>query len=569
MADKILVAVAWPYANGPLHVGHLAGAYLPADIFARYQRLRGNDVLMVSGSDCHGTPITLQAAQEGVPPQDVINKYHTSFVETFRSLGISFDLFTQTYTANHYDLTKEFFLRLLKNGYLYKETAPACYSESLRRFLPDRFVEGQCPNCGYARARGDQCDSCGKLHDPSQLENPHSTLDGAPVTFRQTEHFVLDLDKLQPRLQEWLDSHDRSHWRPNTLQFTSNWLREGLHGRAITRDLEWGIPVPVDSEDFKDKRIYVWFDAVIGYYSAAREWAERTGESQRWREWWENPNARSYYFIGKDNIPFHSIIWPAMLIGYGGLTLPYDIPANEFYNLEGEKMSTSRGWALWAHELQSRFAPDAVRYYLAASAPEGRDTSWYWSEFIRRNNDELVATWGNLVHRVLNIAHRHFGAVPEPGEFSEVDRAILAAGAEAFDRVGGLLDAVQIKSALQEALGLAHRTNQYISEQEPWKLVKDNAARARTVIYTGLQSVASLKTLLCPFFPFSSQELHEMLGYEGTIAPQPVVEEAHDSDGRNRRVLTGDYKVPSEWAPARIPQGQTIHAPRLLFEKLS
>jgi methionyl-tRNA synthetase len=324
MADKILVAVAWPYANGPLHVGHVAGAYLPADIFARYQRLRGNDVLMVS--DCHGTPITLQAMREGVPPQEVIRRYHASFIETFSSLGISFDLFTQTYTANHYALTKAFFLRLLNNGYLHKETALASYSESLHRFLPDRFVEGNCPNCSYTRARGDQCDKCGKLHDPSQLGDPHSTLDGGRVIFRQTEHFVLDLHKLEPYLREWLDSHDRGYWRANTLQFTSNWLQEGLHDRAITRDLEWGVPVPVDSDDFKDKRIYVWFDAVIGYLSATVEWAERTGDPERWRKWWENHDSRSYYFIGKDNIPFHTIIWPAMLIGFGGLMLPYDIP---------------------------------------------------------------------------------------------------------------------------------------------------------------------------------------------------------------------------------------------------
>jgi methionyl-tRNA synthetase len=568
MADKILVAVAWPYANGPLHVGHVAGAYLPADIFARYQRLCGNDVLMVSGSDCHGTPITLQATREKVSPQEIIRRYHASFVETFRSLGISFNLFTQTYTANHYRLTTEFFLTLQRKGYVRKETGLASYSESLQRFLPDRFVEGGCPNCGYTKARGDQCDNCGKLHDPSQLIEPHATLDAAPVTFRQTEHFVLELDKLEPRLREWLDSRDRSYWRTNTLQFTSNWLREGLHGRAITRDLEWGVPVPVDSDDFKEKRIYVWFDAVIGYLSASVEWAERAGDATRYRAWWENADARSYYFIGKDNIPFHTIIWPAMLIGHGGLNLPYDIPANEFYNLEGEKMSTSRNWALWAPDVQNRFSPDAIRYYLAASAPEGRDTSWYWSEFVRRNNDELVATWGNLVHRVVSIAHRHFGGVPEPGDFTEADRTILDAGQAAFVRVGNLLDAVQIKAALQEGFALAQRTNQYISEQEPWKLPKVNDARARTVIYTGLQLIDHLKTLLSPFLPFTSQQLHELLGYAGTIAPQPVVGEAIDPDGRSRHVLTGHYEGPLQWQPSAIPIGQTIRAPKVLFEKL-
>ncbi len=545
MADKILVAVAWPYANGHLHVGHVAGAYLPADIFARYQRLRGNDILMVSGSDCHGTPITLQAAREGVAPQDVIRRYHASFLETFRTLGISFDLFTQTYTVNHYAATRTFFLKLLDNGCLYKKTGLASYSESLERFLPDRFVEGICPNCQYTKARGDQCDNCGTLHEPSELGKPHSTLDGGPVTFRETEHFILDLPKLEPVLRSWLEGRDRSYWRNNTLQFTFNWLRT-----------------------FKDKRIYVWFDAVIGYYSASIEWAERNGTPDRWREWWENPDARSYYFIGKDNIPFHTIIWPAMLLGYDGLTLPYDIPANEFYNLEGEKMSTSRDWALWAKDVQTQFAPDAIRYYLAASAPEGRDTSWYWSEFVRRNNDELVATWGNLVHRVLNVAHRHFGRVPEAGTLEDADLNIMAAGAECFDKVGAFLDSVQIKAALQEALSLAQRTNQYVSEQEPWKLVKTNPARAQTVLHTGLQLLDYLKVLLSPFLPFSSQQLHEMLGYSGTIAPQPTLAEALDPDRRVRQVLTGQYETVPMWKPSPIPVGQVVSAPSMLFKKL-
>jgi methionyl-tRNA synthetase len=568
MADKILVAVAWPYANGPFHVGHLAGAYLPADIFARYQRLRGNDVLMVSGSDCHGTPITLQAAREGVAPQDVVRRYHASFLETLQTLGITFDLFTQTYTANHYAATRSFFLKLLENGYLYKKSGLASYSESLGRFLPDRFVEGICPNCRYTKARGDQCDNCGKLHEPFELGEPHSTLDGGPVTLRETEHFILDLPKLEPALRSWLEGRDRSHWRSNTAQFTSNWLREGLQGRPITRDLEWGVPVPVDSEDFRDKRIYVWFDAVIGYYSASLEWAERTGSPERWREWWENPDARSYYFLGKDNIPFHSIIWPAMLLGSSGLNLPYDIPASEFYNLEGEKMSTSRGRALWAHDLQSSFAPDALRYYLAASAPEGRDTSWYWSEFVRRNNDELVATWGNLVHRVLNIAHRHFGRVPEAGTLEDTDRNILAAGAQSFERVGGLLDSVQIKAALQEAFSLAQRANQYVSEQEPWKLVKTNTARAQTVVHTGLQIIDYLKILLCPFLPFTSQQLHGLLGYCGTIAPQPTLAEGVDPEGQVRKVLTGNYAAVTAWRPSPIPVGQVVNPPSMLFKKL-
>jgi methionyl-tRNA synthetase len=570
--ENILIGVAWPYANGPFHVGHIAGAYLPADIFARYQRLKGNNVLMVSGSDCHGTPITLAAEKEGVTPQEVIRRYHPTFLRTFQALGITFDLFTQTYTDNHYAVTTDFFLTLQRHGYIYRETMIGSYSETLGRFLPDRFVEGTCPHCGFPRARGDQCDNCGKLLDPQQLIAPRATLDGAPVTFRDTEHFFLDLAKLEPQLRAWLDSVDRSYWRPNTVQFTQNWLREGLRGRAITRDLEWGVPVPTDDPAFRDKRIYVWFDAVIGYVSASVEWAQRAGRPDAWREWWAlrpdgSAPAKLYQFIGKDNIPFHTIIWPAMLLGYGGLTLPYDVPANEFMNLEGDKISTSRNWAIWMPDVETRYQPDQLRYYLAANAPEGRDTNWSWAEFVRRNNDELVATWGNLANRVLNIAHRTFGAVPAPGDLLPGDRALLAAAEEAFTAVGGLLDAVKLKQGLQEVLVLAQRANQYISEQEPWKLVKTDPERAATVIFVGLRVVDSLKTLFLPFLPHSSQELHRLLGYADEIAAQPVIDEATAPDGTVRLVLTGAYPG-GGWAPSRLPIGQPLHAPVPLFRKL-
>ena len=573
MNNKILVAVAWPYANGPFHVGHVAGAYLPADIFARYHRLKGNSVLMVSGSDCHGTPITLEAERQSISPQEVIRRNHPSFVTTLQRLGITFDLFTQTYTDNHYRVTTELFLRLLERGYVYKETMTGSYSETLGRFLPDRYVEGTCPNCGFSRARGDQCDNCGRLHEPWDLIEPRSTLDGGPVTFRETEHYFIDLAKLEPALHAWLESVDRDYWRQNTLLFTQNWLKQGLRGRAITRDLDWGVPVPVDDPTFKDKHIYVWFDAVIGYYSASIEWAERTGQPEKWREWWVcNPDgsapARSYYFLAKDNIPFHTIIWPAMLIGYGDRVLPYDVPANEFLNLEGEKMSTSRDWALWLPDLEERYQPDQLRYYLAANAPEGRDSNWSWADFVRRNNDELVATWGNLANRVLTIAHRDWGEVPDPGELQDVDRHILDAVDEVFQKVGDLLEAVRLKAALQETLALAQRANQYISEQEPWKLVKSDRARAAGVIYTGLCVVDSLKTLFSPFLPHSSQRLHETLGYEGVIAPGPCVEETTDPEGSPRLVLTGNYESVCHWEASRLPVGQRIRQPEPLFPKL-
>ncbi|MGQ9826721.1 MAG: methionine--tRNA ligase [Roseiflexus sp.] len=574
MPDNILVAVAWPYANGPFHVGHIAGAYLPADVFARYQRLRGNRVLMVSGSDCHGTPITIAAEREGISPQEVIRRYHPAFLKTFQTLGISFDLFTQTYTDNHYRVTTDMFLRLLERGYLYKETMVGSYSETLGRFLPDRFVEGTCPNCGYPRARGDQCDSCGHLHDPQDLIAPRSILDGAPVTFRETEHFFLDLAKLEPQLRSWLESIDRSYWRPNTLLFTQNWLHEGLRGRAITRDLEWGVPVPVDDPAFKDKRIYVWFDAVIGYYSASIEWAQRTGAPDAWKEWWVcHPDgsspARSYYFIGKDNIPFHTIIWPAMLIGYGDLALPYDVPANEFLNLEGDKMSTSRNWALWAPEIEDRYQPDAIRYYLIANGPETRDSNWSWADFVQRVNSELVATWGNLVNRALNMTHRHFGAVPQPGPLTDIDRQLIAATQQAFEQVTTLLEGVKLRAALQETMALAQTANQYLSDQEPWKTVKSDRERTATVLFVALRTIDTLKTLFSPFLPFSSQHLHELLGYHGTIAPQPYSEEAEAPDGTPRLILTGDYSTAAGlWTPSVLAPGQPIQAPTLLFQKL-
>jgi methionyl-tRNA synthetase len=573
MPENILVAVAWPYVNGPPHIGHIAGAYLPADIFARYQRLRGNNVLMVSGSDCHGTPITLAAEREQTTPQDVIRRYHPTYLSAFVRLGITFDLFTQTYTDNHYRVTTDIFLRLLERGYLYKETMVGSYSESLGRFLPDRFVEGTCPNCGYTRARGDQCDNCGQLRDPQDLIAPRSILDGAPVTFRDTEHYFLDLAKLEAPLREWLDSVDRGYWRPNTTLFTQNWLREGLRGRAITRDLEWGVPVPVEDAAFKDKRIYVWFDAVIGYYSAPFEWAERVGRPDAWKEWWVcnadgSSPAKSYYFIGKDNIPFHTIIWPAILTGYGDLALPYDVPANEFLNLEGEKMSTSRNWALWAPDIQERYQPDQIRFYLTANAPETRDANWSWADFVQRNNSELVANWGNLANRVLNIAHRNFGAVPQPGELQPADRALIAATEAAFAAVTELLDAVKLRAALTEALGLSQAANQYLSEQEPWKLVKQDRERAATVLYTALRTIDTLKILLSPFLPFSSQRLHELLGYQGTIAPQPHIEDAVAPDGTPRHVLTGSYAVDARWAISELPVGQALSAPEPLFRKL-
>ena len=573
MGEKILVAVAWPYANGPLHQGHIAGAYLPPDIFARYQRLRGNDVLMVSGSDSHGTPITVTADQEGVSPREVFERNHAIFLENFRDLGLSFDLFTHTDTENHYRVSQDIFLRLLERGHLHRRTMQQLYCEYDRKFLPDRYVHGTCPYCGYEDARGDQCEACGRPLDATELINPVCKLCGNRPVVRETEHFFLDLPAFNERLLEWV--RDKTYWRPNVYNFTINYLKEGLQPRPITRDIEWGIPVPV--EGYEDKRIYVWFEAVIGYLSASIEWAKNRGEPERWREWWYEP-ARSYYFIGKDNIPFHAVIWPAMLMGVSGLyhedetaplNLPYDVVANEFMTLEGQKMSTSRNWAVWLPDYLERYDPDPLRYYLTIIAPESQDTDFTWYGFLHRNNDELVAVWGNLAHRVLSFAYRHFeGRVPEPGQLDEVDLALLGKIEGGFDVVGDLLEGCKFKAALGEVMALARRVNRYLEEKGPWFQIKEDRQAAATTIYVALQALDHLKTLFYPFLPFSSQKLHEMLGYEGSIMGELRIETFEEEHKTHQALCYDASGVEGEWAPGRLPSGQPLRKPKPLFKKL-
>lgn len=523
MSERIFIGVAWPYASGPRHIGHAAGAYLPADVFARYHRMRGSEVLMVSGSDAHGTPITLAADREGITPQEVVDRYHPIIAESFERLGLSFDLYTQTHTENHIAVTQDVFLRLLENGYLFRNTTTQPYDPKHERFLPDRYVEGTCPNCGYEDARGDQCDNCGTILDPVDLINPRSKLSGATPEFRETEHFFIDLPRLSDQLLGWMDG--KTHWRPNVLNFSRNWIRDGLHPRAITRDIEWGVPVPVHG--YEEKRIYVWFDAVIGYLSASKEWAQRRGEPDAWEQWWKlnedgSAPARAYYFVGKDNIPFHTIIWPAMLIGYGGLTLPYDVPANEYLTMEDRKISTSRQFAVWLGEILDRYDADSVRYFMIANGPETRDTNFTWSEFYRRTNDELVATYGNLVHRVLTFTTRNFSEkVPEPGALSERDEQMLESIRQAFTNIGDLLGEVRLKEALRETMRLAQKANVYLDESEPWKRIKQDRESAGTTLWTVLQVIASLRTLTQPFMPHSAQKVHGYLGQEGDVAALP------------------------------------------------
>jgi len=530
MTEKILVAVAWPYANGSLHLGQIAGAYLPADIFARYHRLKGNDVLMVSGSDQHGTPITIKAEQEGKKPADIAGRYHRQFLESWRKLGVSFDLFTTTGTANHTEVTQDIFLTLLEKGYIYKARVSQPYCPQCQRFLPDRYIEGTCPFCGSTAARGDQCDDCGKPMNPAELLNPRCRLCAAAPYFEDSEHFFLKLSAFQEKLLKWVKP--KSHWRQNVLNFTVRYLEDGLKDRAITRDIDWGVPVPL--EGYEGKRIYVWFEAVIGYLSASKEWAKINGDGEGWRPFWQDKDAKSYYFIGKDNIPFHSIIWPAMLMGYEGLNLPYDVPANEFLTIEGKKLSTSRNWAVWLPDYLSRYAPDPLRYLLSINMPETSDTDFSWREFFRRNNDELVATYGNLVNRVLTFVYRNFdGCVPQSGKLDEPSRKLMAQAEETLNTVGDFIAQCRFKQGMMAAMSLAQEANRYLDDKSPWKVIKDDKPAAATSLYVALGVISALKVVLYPFLPFSSQKLHQMMGFDGAIG----------DDGWKLRLPTGGQKL--------------------------
>ena len=539
MTERIFIGVAWPYANGQLHLGQVAGAYLPADIFARYHRLKGNDVLMVSGSDQHGTPITVRAEKESKSPKEIADRYHKDFLDSWQKLGISFDLFTTTDTANHHKLAQDFFLSLMDKGYIYRDTMALLFCPNCNRFLPDRYVEGTCCHCNFKGTRGDQCDSCGKPLNPEELIEPYCLLCRSLPEVRVSEHFFLRLSAFNDQLIEWVRA--QSHWKQNVCNFTLNFLTEGLKDRAITRDIEWGIPVPVAG--FENKRIYVWFEAVIGYLSASMEWAERSGDAEGWRQFWQG-DAKSYYFIGKDNIPFHTIIWPAMLMGYGGLNLPYDVPANEFLTLGGRALSTSRNWAVWVPDFLERYDPDPLRYFLSVNMPEDGDSDFSWREFVRRNNDELVATYGNLVHRVLTITYRNFdGQVPTPGEFDEVSNALLKKAEDALDAVAELLNQRHFRGAIRATMSLAQEANRYLDEKAPWKKIKDEREDAATSLYVALSVISCLKTLFYPFLPFSSQKLHNLLGFEGNV----------ESSG---------------WLIAGVSPGTRLASPQPLFTKL-
>ncbi len=577
-SEHILVCIAWPYANSDIHQGNVTGSHLPGDIYARFQRLRGHRVVMVSGSDSHGTPVTVKAEQVGQSNMAVYEHYHARFLELFRRLGISYDLFTSTHTENHFRVSQDMFRQLLANGYLYRKVTSQMYSPEAGQFLPDRYVEGTCPVCGYAGARGDQCDNCNTLFESAaELVNPRSKRDNSSLVLRDTEHFFLDLPAIAANsLSAWIHD-DKEHWRPQVVNFARNFIDQGLIGRAVTRDMDWGIPVPVD-EGYDEKVLYVWFEAVIGYLSATIEWAHNEGDDDAWRDWWQDPAARTLYFIGKDNVPFHTIFWPAQLLGARGLysdnphatlNLPYDVPANEFMNMEEQKISGSRNWGVWMLDALDRYDPDPLRYYLTTNMPETRDSDWIWRGFIERNNNELVANWGNLVNRVLNMTQRYFGGVvPEPGALTEADEALLAAIDDGFDSVAALYDACKFRAAVQEVLRLATLVNQYLQETSPWSTAASDPATTGRTLYIALQAISGLKTLWAPVLPFSSQAVHELLGEAGALFGEAAVREFHEAT-RSHLALTYDgAEAVGHWDRDIVLAGRQLPPPRPLFKKL-
>jgi methionyl-tRNA synthetase len=586
--SNVLAAVAWPYANGPRHIGHISGFGVPSDVFSRYMRMAGHDVLMVSGTDEHGTPILVEAEKEGVSPRELADRYNRVIVEDLVALGLSYDLFTRTTTGNHYAVAQELFRTVHRNGYMIEQTTRGAISPSTGRTLPDRYIEGTCPICGYPSARGDQCDNCGNQLDPVDLINPRSRINGEVPRFIETEHFFLDLPALADALGEWLQS--RTDWRPNVLKFSLN-LLDDLRPRAMTRDIDWGIPVPLEGwQDNPNKRLYVWFDAVIGYLSASIEWARRSGDENAWRRWWSADSAdrasRSYYFMGKDNITFHAQIWPAELLAYNGqgakdgepgplgaLALPTEVVSSEFLTMEGKKFSSSRRVVIYVRDFLDRYDADALRYFIAVAGPESTDTDFTWAEFLRRNNDELVAGWGNLVNRSISMVARNFGAIPAAGDLTGPDRALLGSVRDAFPIVGGLIERHRQKAAIGEAMRVVGEANKYLSDQAPWKIKEDagEAGRLRlgTILHVALQAVSDCNTLLTPFLPHAAQKIHELLGGGGVHAPMPEIREVSDLDGGpDYPIITGDYSTGARWRSEPIEVGRPIAAPKPVFSKL-
>ena len=589
----ILSAVAWPYANGPRHIGHVAGFGVPSDVFSRYMRMAGHDVLMVSGTDEHGTPILVAADEEGLSARELADRNNRLIVEDLVALGLSYDLFTRTTAGNHYHVVQDMFTTVRDNGYMVQQVTRSAISPSTGRTLPDRYIEGTCPICGAEGARGDQCDTCGNQLDPTDLISPRSRINGETPEFVETTHWFLDLPALAQALGAWLDEREASGtWRPNVIKFSQNLLGD-IRPRAMTRDIDWGIPVP-GWEDQPTKRLYVWFDAVIGYLSASVEWARRSGDPEAWRAWWNDPQALSYYFMGKDNIVFHSQIWPAELLGYNGqgaaggepgrlgvLNLPTEVVSSEFLTMEGKKFSSSHGIVIYVRDFLERYQADALRYFICAAGPETADADFTWAEFVRRTNGELVAGWGNLVNRTASMIHKRFGRIPEPAELEDIDRALLDAVEAGFASVGDLIAQHRQKAALGEAMRLVGEANKYVADTQPFKLKgEDPATQARlaTVLHTLAQAVTDLNLMLSPFLPHAANDVDRVLGGSGRIAPMPRIEEVAELDpeylpeafdGRTGYpIITGDYQDAPTWGRHPVTVGTPVAKPTPVFTKL-
>ena len=582
--STVLSAVAWPYANGPRHLGHVAGFAVPSDVFSRYMRMAGHDVLMVSGSDEHGTPILVLADKQGVSARELVDVNHRIIAAELADLGCSYDLYTRTTTPNHYAVAQELFARDHANGYMIEQTTRGAISPSTGRTLPDRYIEGTCPICGYGEARGDQCDNCGNQLDPTELIDPRSKIDGEVPAFIETQHFFLDLPALAEAIGEWLDGREASGlWRPNVIKFSRNILDE-VKPRAMTRDIDWGIPVPLDGwRDNPAKRLYVWFDAVIGYLSAAIEWARRSGDPQAWRRWWNDPDALSYYFQGKDNITFHAQIWPAELLAYAGrgarggtpgpygvLNLPTEVVASEYLTMEGKQFSSSRGHVIYVRDVLQRYGPDPLRYFICAAGPENQDANFTWAEFVQRNNSELVAGWGNLVNRTASMIHKRFGAIPTPGPLEPVDEELLATVRAGFDSVGQALAQQRFRGGIGEVMRIVGEANAYVSKTEPFKLKADSEQeRLGTVLHTLAQAVSDLNLLMSPFLPHSANRVHAVLGGTGELIPMPQLSDVEDLDGGPAYpVITGDYSGGPRWESTPVVPGTPIGPPTPVFTKL-
>lgn len=541
---KILVCVAWPYTAGPRHLGHAVSTFIPADIFTRYHRMKGDQVLMVGGSDMHGTPTMVRADQEGVPASVIAERYHALHEKNIGQLGVKYDLYWNTADPHHKEWVREIFLTLKEKGHVYEATMTSPFCTTGNHFLPDRYVEGTCPICGFPRARGDQCDNCTNLMDPFQLINPKCKIHGTTPVPRETKHFFFRLSAFEKPLAKWF-AKDKQHWRHHVLTFARSWLREGLKDRPITRDLDWGIEVPVPG--YESKRIYVWFEAVMGYLTATKEWYRRAGQPEGWKDFWYDRDARHYYFIGKDNIVFHTIFWPAILMGDDArLVLPYDVPATQYLNISGEKMSAGRGMGVWLPDLLERFDPDQLRYYGIATMPETKDTDFEWEDFAQRNNRELLAVYGNFAHRALTFADKNFNhGVPSEAFLDAADKSIIRAIEQQRKKVGQNLEYVHFKDAMKEAIQLARLGNQYFDQKAPWDLIKEDRAACGTALHVALRVCRALAIIMAPFLPFSSSRLWHALGYDSDIHQQKWDDALED-----------------------VPSGQKLRVGKPLFTKI-